>query len=116
MNKFIKGIAAAEGWTDATTIGVLASVLQSLVEMGSADAEDLKALIKRHTSSSYEEDIPEMMDVVSMRSEDVEITIAEIPDEQPQAHIGIWSIVDENGDTHLIEREDETWYVIVPAL
>lgn len=48
MKEYIGDVAAKEGWRDATTVTVLASVLQALVDMGAADPEDLKAMIDTH--------------------------------------------------------------------
>lgn len=120
MEDFVKGVAASEGWTDATTAQVLAGVLQDLVDMGAADADDLHALVRRrgHVSTPDEDEGPEEGDVVLMHGQDVTIHVEEIPEEQPDSSEGIWTVVDQYGETHRIEREsvDDPWYVVIPSL
>lgn len=119
MEDFIKRTAATEGWTDATTATVLAGVLQRLVDMGAAESADLEAMVRERGGLTDEEDEgPEDGDVVRMRKQDVMIVVEQIPDDQPEAVDGIWTIIDGNGDEHRIEREgiDEPWYVVVPSI
>lgn len=120
MEDYIKGLAAGEGWTEATTAIVLAGVLQELVDMGAADPEDLQAMIRRRGNvySPEDEGAPEEGDVVHMHSEDVNIVVDSVPDDQPEALDGIWRIIDEYGEEHRIEREsaDDPWYVVIPSI
>lgn len=46
MEDYIANLAAQEGWTDTTTVGVLADVLQRLIDIGCAERADLEALIR----------------------------------------------------------------------
>lgn len=115
MENFVKDLAAREGWTDATTVAVLAGVLQQLVDMGSADPADLQALIRTRGGVDGQEP-PEFGDEVEMKGVDTVIEIAEVPDDQPEAGEGIYSIVDQYGETHRVEWEDGRWMVVIPAI
>lgn len=59
---------------------------------------------------------PTVGDRVAMAiDEDVEIVIAAVSQIQINLHEGVWTIVDENGDEHLIEDEGERWETVNPA-
>lgn len=117
MEDFVKNLANGEGWTDATTVGVLSRTLGALVGMG-IGREDVEAIIRREggvVEPARGDDGPEVGDVVRMRKHDARIVVAEVPKDQAQRAEGIWWIIDDQGDNHRIERDgdDEPWYAIV---
>lgn len=120
MEEFIRSLAARSGWTDATTVVVLAGTLARLVEIGAADQADLEAMIRSRGNAdddSEEDDGPEIGDVVLMHKTDAYIVVEGVPDEQPNRAAGKWAITDQYGEIHIVEREsvDAAWYVVVPS-
>lgn len=61
---------------------------------------------------------PEIGDDVIMDGIDTVIEIADVPCDQPEEPDGIYSIVDQYGETHKVERSfgDDHWTIIVPGL
>lgn len=116
MEEYVKNLAAAEGWTDATTVIVLAGALQKLVDMGCADAEDIEAIIRErgNVQESFHGG-PEIGARVEMEGHETVIEITEVPEDQPMLSDGIWLIIDQYGETHRIEREDDDspWTVLI---
>lgn len=59
---------------------------------------------------------PTVGDRVAMAiDENVEIVIAAVSQMQINLHEGVWTIVDENGDEHLIEDGGDRWETVNPA-
>jgi len=48
--------------------------------------------------------------------DDVNIQVRHVPDEQPHAGDGVYSIVDQYGETHQVERDGDTWTTVVADL
>lgn len=48
--------------------------------------------------------------------DDVNIQVRLVPDEQPHADDGVYSIVDQYGETHQVERDGDTWTTEVANL
>jgi len=119
MEDFVKNLAAGEGWTDATTVGVLARALEGLVGMG-LDRDDIEAIIRREggVGEHLEDDGPEEGDVVRMRKQETTIIVSDVPEGQPERDAGIWHIVDQYGGEHRIERDgvDDPWFVVVDGI
>jgi len=57
-------------------------------------------------------------DVVIMKDVETVIEIKEVPLEQPKASEGIFSIKDQYGEIHLLEKREteNSWFVIIPAI
>jgi hypothetical protein len=118
MEDFIKRLAADEGWTPTTTAIVLTGVLQQLVDMGAADPEDLKAMVRsRGGVDAAPDGPPEIGERIGMTGVDTVIEVEEIPDEQPEASEGVYAIVDQYGETHRVEHDGGNgWVVLIPAI
>jgi len=116
MRNYIRGIAEGEGWTDATTVDMLSSVLETLVrDKVIADAQ-LREMISEH--AAVDDEPPEVDDVVIMEGTESMIIVREVPDHQPDSANGVFTIVDQYGESHKVERDDqeESWLVLVPAI
>ncbi|QAY80340.1 hypothetical protein [Sphingosinicella sp. BN140058] len=46
---------------------------------------------------------------------DARIEISSVPEEQPLRTAGIWTIVDQYDDRHLVELNCDTWVAVNPA-
>lgn len=50
--------------------------------------------------------------VMPFMGADASIVISSVPEEQPQAASGVWQIVDQYGETHLVERDETSWITL----
>lgn len=116
MSTYIEELAASEGWDNAKTNQVVDGVLARIVAMGAINATDLEALIRAEAGLSKDGGAPTIGDIAGMHGEDVTIVVRSVPDQQPRAHQGVWSIIDQYGEAHDIENEDGRWFAVVPAL
>ena len=56
---------------------------------------------------------PSVGDKAFMRDNEVEISIASVSERQPHLLSDVWAIVDQYGETHLIEDDGEHWEVVL---
>ena len=54
--------------------------------------------------------------VMPSMGDDVRIEIRTVPDDQPLAEEGVFTIVDQYGDHHQVESDAGRWVTIVPVL
>lgn len=63
-------------------------------------------------------DRPHPGDEVEMQGVETVIEISSVPEDQPDADDGIYTIVDQYGETHRVARDDPDgpWIVEIPGL
>lgn len=118
MEDFIVNLASEQGWTDATTKTVLTGVMQDLVDAGAVRDQDLRDMVLARANLPEEIEAPEEGDVVEMIGVDAQIVVKSIDPDGRKGDDGVWTIVDQYGERHEIEREsnDDVWTVAVPAI
>lgn len=53
---------------------------------------------------------------MAFMGDDVNIRVRSVPDEQPRADEGVYSIVDQYGETHQVELDGDTWTTVAEPL
>ena len=107
----IDQISGEEGWSQSTQITVLIGVLDKLISQGIVDQEEVIDLTEEWRSDS--DPMPSIGDDVEMEGVECEIEVAEVPDDQPKSDEGIYTIIDQHGESHQIESNGEIWIVLV---
>lgn len=103
---------------DQEVVATLASsALESLVAMGRVSADDVRVLIDAAAARIPKGgNGPWVGDTATMEGTDTAIKVASLPEEQPEAKQGIWTIVDQYGESHRVEEEGDDWIVLIPAI
>ena len=109
----IDRIAAEEGWSDRTGLIMLCKTLDAFIENGTLSREEVVSQIEEYQIDGDE--APSIGDDVEFEGTDTIVEVAEVPQEQPRAYEGIYTIIDQYGETHMVSSNGEIWVVEIPT-